>query len=339
MLCSLIYILPILIEEKESCAFEEAIVLICCIFALQGFIHFSGYLIPSFGEFILSLKPEAFRIALEDPTKNINHFRGYSLSGSVYFELPSAYGVAFILFVRLQLMEGQKYLTGYRSYIVFLLFIAGIMLSGRVGFVGIGVGAIFYFLFTKNPVAFLVRIVRNLIIFSPFLLIIWFLILSPSQRADFENNVFPYAFEFFYRFAETREIGTWSSDVTFKAFYFPLRDDTLLWGHGTDNIYGLLDTYTFTDAGYMRSLMFGGIPFLACLLIYQFLYFSKPIKVASLYQNRESRLDLYCFVFLYIYILILHIKDYALGSQHLTEVLFLYVGISYLIRYYAKLKE
>jgi hypothetical protein len=340
MLLTLVYILPILMEDvKESNAFEEALIIICYTFALQGAIHFAAYLIPPLGDFILYMKPDYFIADIENPAKNFHRFRGYALSGSVYFELPSAYGVAFILFVRLQQIKGQTYLTGYKSYIVFILFIIGIMLTGRVGFVGVGVGIGLYFLFVKDPVAILGRIFKNVLAFLPVLMIIWFFVISPSQRKSIEAEVFPYAFEFYYKFKDTGRIATGSSDTTFKAFYFSLETETLLFGHGVDDIFGLLDQYGFTDAGYMRTIMFGGIPFLICLLVYQFLYFSMPIKAALRYKEEETRKDFYCFLFLFIYILVLHLKDYALGLQHLTEVLFLYAGISYLIKYYAKLEE
>ncbi|MDR2408418.1 MAG: hypothetical protein LBE13_09960 [Bacteroidales bacterium] len=336
MLCALIYVFPILLEDdKESHAFEKALVIICYTFALQGFIHLLGYLIAPIGDWLLSIKPEDYEEGLQ--AGNINRFRGLALAGSIFFELPSAYGVAIILFTRIQLIEGQKYLTGYKSYIVLLLIVAGIMLTGRVGFVGIGASIAFYFLFVKDPIVFLGRIVKNAIIFSPLILIIWFFVLSSSQRAAFENELFPFSFEFYYRFRDTGQIATGSSDATFYAFYFPLEDETLLWGHGTDNIFALLNKYPFTDAGYMRTVMFGGIFYLICMLIYQFLYFSMPIKIASSDRGRESKMDLYCFLCLFAYILVLHIKDNALGMQHLTEVLFLYTCLSYLIRYYAKL--
>ncbi|MDR2056692.1 MAG: hypothetical protein LBP83_00105 [Dysgonamonadaceae bacterium] len=335
MLLALIYIFPILLEEiQESNAFEEAMLIVCYTFALQGGIHLAAYFIPALGDFMISIKPEGFQEGMAE--RNINRFRGFALSGSVYFELPSAYGVAFILYIRLQLIEGQKYLTGYKNYIVLLLIVSGIMLTGRVGFVGIGIGMLLYFLFVKDPIVIVGRIFKNAIAFSPFIIIGWFILLSPSQRTSIENEIFPFALEFYYRFRDTGEIGTSSSDATFKAFYFPLKDETLLWGHGTDDVYKLLDQYNFTDAGYMRTLMFGGIPYFICLFIYQFLYFSMPIKAASWLREKESKKDLYCFLFLFGYILTLHIKDTALALQHLTEVLFLYIGFSYLIKYYAK---
>jgi hypothetical protein len=134
-------------------------------------------------------------------------------------------------------------------------------------------------------------------------------------------------------------LSTGSSNVTFS-FYYPLRDETLLWGHGIEDLWAIGNLYSFTDAGYMRSIIFGGVPFLICLVTYQFLYFLLPLRVAaSRGREKENRMDVYCFLFLFAYILILHIKDNALGIQHLTEVLFLFIGFSYLVNYYAKLEE
>jgi hypothetical protein len=337
ILCTLIYVFPILMDEKKSNVYEEAMLIICYIFAIQGLIHLCAYLIPPFGDFILSLRPEEFREAMLG--RKIELFRWYALSGSIFFELPSAYGVAFILFVRLQLIEGQKYLTGYRSYIVLTLIVVGIFLTGRVGLVGIGAGIMLYFVCVKDPVTIFAHIVKNVVFFSPLLLIGWFFLLSPSQRSSIEAELFPYAFEMFYNLERTGKMSTASSDATFYAFYYPLNDDTLFWGEGTDDVYEVLDKYNFTDAGYMRSILIGGIPYLICLLIYQFLYFSMPIKMASRYREKENRDDKYCFLCLFFYILVLHVKDMALGTQYLSEVLFLYISFSYLIKYYTKLEK
>jgi hypothetical protein len=339
MLCALIYALPLFFERKTSEAYEDALLIIVCAFALQGFIHLMGYVIPPFGEFLISIKPQGFQDLLNDPKRNVDRFRGYAFSGTTFFELPSAYGAAFIVYIRLLLMKGQQYLVGYKSYIMLVLIVIGIMLTGRIGFVGIGIGLIFYFIFVPDPILILSRIFKATVVFLPVILVVYFIVLSPWQQRELQTDILPYAFEFFYNFAETGRFGTWSSDVTFKAFYYPLRDETLLLGHGTENIYSVLHMYPFTDAGYMKNLLFGGIPYLSCLIIYQFLYFSKPIFVSFQNRDSESKIDRYFFFCLFAHILAVHIKDLALGVQHLTEVLFLFVGISYMVKYYAKIEK
>lgn len=339
MLFAVIFAFPIFVEGDKSNAYEKVLTIICYTFALQGLIHLSGYLFPAWGDYLISIKPQDLQDLIYDPERNVDLFRGYALSGSIFFELPSAYGVAVIMFIRLQLIEGQEYITGYKSFIVFLLLISGIMLSGRIGFVGVGIGVVLYFFFIKDPVIALKRVIKSSLVFIPVILIIYFLILTPAQRWSFQEELFPFAFEFFYNYEETGELRTHSSDATLYSFYYPLMDETLIKGHGIDNIYQLLRMYPFTDAGYMKSLLFGGIPYLICLLIYQFLYFYQPISIASKINTKESKIDLIFFISLYVYILLLHYKDVALGMQHLTEVLFLSIGLSYLIKYYSKPEE
>ncbi|MDR0798156.1 MAG: hypothetical protein LBN18_00120 [Dysgonamonadaceae bacterium] len=338
MISALIFALPLIIEDRESEAFELACKYICYAFTVQGFIHLLGYLIPEVGDFLMSIKPEEIQAAIKDPHKNIDLFRAYALSGSIFFELPSAYGVAFIAFMRLQLMENQKYITGYMRYAVFTLIVVGIMLTGRVGFVGIGFGLLLYFLFVADPIVILARFTKRALLFIPAILAIYFFVLSPAQQHSFENQIFKFAFEAFYNYSATGHLSTSSTNTTFYAFYFPIKDDTILFGHGINGRSN--EFYTFTDAGYMRSLIFGGVFFLICQIIYQWLYFMRPVAVARANKaDKAGRIDRAFFIILFVYILVLHVKDNALGVQHLTEVLFLFLGCTYLVKHYNLLDE
>jgi hypothetical protein len=296
-----------------------------------------GYLHPPFGEFIMSLKPIEMQAAIRDPHKNIAAFRGYALTGSVFFELPCAYGVAFMAFMRLQLMEGQKYIRGHMSYLVFALIVLGVMLTGRVGFFGIALGIGLFFMYEVDPIVIISRILKRAAAFLPVLLIFYFVILSPTQRHSVENQLFRYAFEAVYKWIETGHFTTTSSNTTIEGFYFPLKDETVIFGHGFNGQNNAM--YTWTDAGYMRSLIFGGVIYLFCQIFYQLLYFIRPISIAkSRKDEQEGRIDMVFFILLFVFMLIVHIKDSALGVQHLTETIFLLLGSSYITRHYAKLE-
>jgi len=337
MLLALVYVLPLLIEGSEKTAYEEAAILLCYAFALQGAIHLTGFLVPPVGDFLFNMKPEGLKEAILDPSKNLDKFRAYALTGSIYFELPSAYGVACIMFLRIQLMKGQQYIAGYKSYVIFFLMIMGICLSGRTGFVGVVLGLVWYFFFAYNRLGAILKTGIRVLVGYVVLLCVFYLFLSPKQRASFVNDLFPFAFEMYYNYVDKGQLRTGSTDVTMKLFYYPLDDNTLLYGNGVASADHQF--YRNTDAGYMNALIFGGIPYLLVLLIYQALYFIRPVSVAYKRDTKESMIDLSCFVLLFIYMLILEYKDTALGTQHITQTIFLFLESCYLIKYYENQDE
>jgi membrane protein insertase Oxa1/YidC/SpoIIIJ len=178
---------------------------------------------------------------------------------------------------------------------------------------------------------------KRVLIFAPFLLFFYYVLLNSGQRISIENGLFRFAFEAVYNWMETGNFVTSSSNVTLQAFYFPLNDETIAFGHGIDGMSSGI--YTWTDAGYMRNLIFGGVGYLAVLIIYQALYFIQPISVAkSRKDEKEGRIDMVFFIILFLFILIVHVKDNALGLQHLTETMYVLLGSTYLTRHYAKVE-
>jgi hypothetical protein len=329
MLVATIYAIPLLIEDRESEAVQIICACVCWAFAIQGAISLVGFLIPEFGDYLISIKAPEFQAMLNDPRRNISRYRGFVLSGSLFFELPATYGLAFIMYIRLLLIQGQTHIVGHMRYIVALLMIVGIMICGRTGFVGVAVGIILYFIFVPDPVVIFNRLLKRSVIFIPILLIVYFFVLTPQQKESFEDDLFPFAFEMYYNYKETGSFSTGSTDAT-KGFYYPLRDETLMFGHGTDTKF---TSYRPIDAGYMRTLIYGGVPFLLMLICYQFLYFKIPLSLLDERGFKWKKVDFYCFWLLFLYILVLHIKDYALGTMHLAEVIFLLYGVAFIMQY------
>jgi hypothetical protein len=156
--------------------------------------------------------------------------------------------------------------------------------------------------------------------------------MKPSQQRTLQQEIFPFAFEAFYNLQEKGDFSTRSTDVT-SAFYYTLDSNTLIFGHGCEPHNA---GYPFSDAGYIRTLVYGGIPLLLILIFYQSFYFSKPIKIAKSYDTREGRVDYWTFVLLFVYILALHVKDTALATQHISETMFLALGATYIVQHYSK---
>jgi hypothetical protein len=332
MLCCLVFALPFLIEKKTA-AFEEAITIICGAFALQGLIHTLGFLITPFGNFLLSLHKEAFQRAAFDPVRNISLFRFYSLTGSPFFELPAAYGVACILFFRMQVMPDQNYLTGWKSFVALSLMILGIALSGRTGFVGLSLGLLLYVVCSWNNLPQIGWIIVKGCGGFLLLLAIFYVVLTPRQKNNFVNNVLPFSLEAYYTWKDSGRLGTVSTDALMETHYYQLDTETLLWGKGGTSDDGV--GFHHTDAGYMNNIIFGGVFYILLLALYQYLYFREPMKFSLRQNSREGNINFFCFFILFAHMFILEYKTAALGTQHITEVLLLYTGFSYLIKQYA----
>jgi hypothetical protein len=338
MLISFVFALPLFIENEENVAYEKIMALICYAFALQGLIHLTAYLYTPLGDYIYNhLKSADFRAYMENPAYGINKFRGYAFTGSIFFELPAAYGVACIAFFRLQLIEGQKYLSGLKAYVVLFLLIAGISLSGRTGFVGVFIGLIIYSWFSFNKFYKWAQNTWKIIVAVFFALGFFYLLMTPSQQKKLTDEIFPFAFEAYYNWRDKGTLSTSSSDALIHGHYFSLRDETLLLGHGTQA--GPSNSYKFTDAGYMNALVFGGFLYVLCLFIYQYLYFAYPLALTYRSKSQDDRHDFLFFIALFIYMLILEYKADSLGTQHITEVLYLALGSTFMIRHYFRLEH
>ncbi|GHU72848.1 hypothetical protein FACS189413_16510 [Bacteroidia bacterium] len=332
MLIALVYALPLLIENKRH-AFEETIVLLCYTFALQGFIHLCGYIFEPVGELIMTIHGPEFQAFINDPERNIDIFRGYALCGSIFFELPATYGLVCILFFRLQLEENQTYLTGYKSFVVILLIMTGIMLSGRTGFIGFFCGLAYYLFYLFEKKKALMNTIWKLGVVFTLLLLLFYLIFPAKIQQSLIEDVFPFAFEFYYNYEETGSLSTSSTDDLQKNHWFYIEDDILLKGEGLPSAYDS-SRHGGSDAGYVNSIVFGGILWLICLIIYQALYFISPLTVAGGVRSKSTKQDAFCFLVLFLYLFILHYKAPTIGTIHSVETVLFFMGASYLIKYY-----
>ena len=334
MICSMFFAYPILIEDKSR-AFEDAAAIICWAFAAQGVIHLTGFLYEPFGNFIYNLKPEGFREYMETPGFMIDRFRSYALCGSIFLELPSAYGAAAIMFFRLMLMEDRKQLIGWTRFFVIFFMIVGIILSGRTGFTGVGIGIGYYLIFMPKGSQVWMNILKVSMAYGVVLFAFYFL-LSEKQKNSLTNEVFPFAFEAYYNWKSTGQFRTSSSDALMHGHYYFIRTETYLTGEGVDTA---LSSYRGTDAGYINAIVFGGVFYLLALAIFQYVFFARSLGISVKYRHvREGNDDFWCFLLLFIYLFIIEYKGAALGTEHLTEVMFAFLCLSYLERYYYRLE-
>jgi len=327
MLACLLFVLPILIDKKET-AFNEAIAVICGAFALQGLIHTLGFLITPFGEFILSFSgAELGDIGGEEASRS---FRFYALTGSTFFDLPAAYGVACIMFFRLQLDPNQNYLRGWKAFVVIVLMLLGITLAGRTGFIGFALGLALYLFYNWSHFSTIWRNAVKIAGGYLLLLAVFYTVIPAQKQAYFIDNVIPFAFEAYYNWKETGRFATGSSDAL---EVFPLRPETLMWGDGKTSGES---TYHYTDTGYMNDLIYGGIFYLLALSLYQLLFFGTPMRMANMENDsKNGRINLFFFFLLFVHFFILEYKGKAIGFIHTAEVIVLYYGMAYLVEQYA----
>ncbi|MDR1122272.1 MAG: hypothetical protein LBM08_15360 [Dysgonamonadaceae bacterium] len=320
MLLVLLYAFPVLFEDVNDRHFEYAMVLVIHIFAVQGLISLSGFLFRPVGDFLSSLRPKAMVGALEEAP-----FRFYCLSGNSFFDLPAGFGLSIILYFRVLFLQGQDYFRGIWKLIVFFLLFVGCVFIGRTSFVGVALALLLVLLMSTDAVVKFKRTIRGLAAVSLFVYIFLFTIGS-GQRKYLEENVLPFAFEFLYNYDKTKRFSTASSDAL-ETMYYPLSEKTLM--QGDAKYQSKLAFYGDTDAGYMRNLLFGGIPYLLMLVVYQSLFFFTPLRLGYRRLVHEDRNDFLCLLILFVYIFILNYKGDALGRMQMYEVLSLLLGYSF----------
>jgi hypothetical protein len=335
MLSCLVFCLPVLIEGKESSSFEEAMKIVVYAFVLQGLIQFLGFTIPAVGSWLISIKEEYIQDFLLNGPFDI-YFRGYVLAGQPFFELPAGYGIAFVLLFRILLIDGQKLITGYKIYICLFLLLFGSLLTGRTAFVGLGMGALMCLFIFRKPIKTLISLLQTTILFLLFLFVVF--LFMPSQRQTaLVNHVFPFAFEMFYQYEETGRLSTHSTDIMLYDHYYEIPEDVMFRGTGrylkSDGYYG------DTDAGYMRTVLYGGVFYLLYLIFYQTLYFYEPLLISKRNKTHQSWADFVCIGTLFLYLFVLELKAEALASQNITEVILLFLGSSFMVRHYDRVEK
>lgn len=321
------FILPILLEDDKGSKFQQALILICYVFALQGLIILTGIVYPPFGEYMISMKPEEWQAILRGP--HDIYFRGYALSGSPFFELPAGFGVAYMAFFRILQDKDKAGLKTWVLYGIFFFLALGTVCTGRTAFVGLGLALLMYVILSKNWIGLLLKTLKYGSMGAILFLVIYSFLLPSNLKAIFTNDIFPFAFEFAYNYEETGELSTNSSDVMIQNHYFWLPDEAFYQGYG---IFELESGRYFmgTDAGYMRSILFGGLFFALCLLTYQSLYFFKPLSMARKQEGEEAYFDIALFLMLFIHLFFLEYKSFTIGSQQIMQVLLIFIGSSYI---------
>jgi hypothetical protein len=333
MVFAMIYVSPLLIGEHRSNVFEYIVMLICLAYALQGIIQLLGFMVPAIGDFLISISP--YKEEIIDGRLSSQAFRSYALAGYHFFGLACGFGSAFILFFKCLFSEKQTFIKGYKAYIIFTLLMVGAAFAGRTAWVGLvtALAMSVVFLFIKKPKRIFYQTMKAIVIMSVALLLIYNVFLTPAIKNQLETTIFPFAFEFFYSYEEDKEFRTSSTDVLIENFYYSLPYETVMYGKG--KFFNLDGSYFgHTDAGYMRTIMFGGILFTLSLIIYQSLYFLKPLALARKGEDHESKMDFIFFLTLFVTMFIFEYKGLIIGNNKAMDATFCLIGIAYITKYF-----
>lgn len=280
--------------------------LIFSAFILQVFIQLGSLMSNTFFSYVQFFQIRSDKIA--SVLAQFEGIRGGALSGDLFFSLGVLYGIVFIFYTKYILDKGR--ITMFDSTAL-LLFFTGITLSARVGYIGVLL-SIVYFLFHQLSIAKKIGSIVKIALIV-FLVIILSILILPSNISDrFVNEIAPFAFEFYYTYIESGDIGTSSTNALLdRMFIYPESMKTWLVG---DGMYTGLDGfyYKHTDAGYSRIIFYAGILGLSILFFYQCLFLF-PEKNQSFAKEKKGYLLTSSIILLYI--LTVNIKGLALGSS------------------------
>ncbi|MEB0084359.1 hypothetical protein QN379_20325, partial [Glaciimonas sp. Gout2] len=202
------------------------------IFTFNALICFVAGSFPSFLNYIYIFK-------LGDPEPGFIPYRNAFLAGSGYYGIGAPYAIVF-LFSVIYIISSNRY--AWTNYIRMMLIAVAGVLAARTVFVGIIFGAL-YALYKKPKVL----LIGTLLIGIGF-----FVLLSFGQTSQFSDWIF----EIFITDSAS-VTGSKSTDDLVSMYFIP-NLSTIFFGDGK---YIAGDNYYMnTDGGYMRHLLFGGIP-------------------------------------------------------------------------------
>lgn len=276
-------------------------------FVMQTIIEWLALVSPTVKAFIYMTKDEnTIRIA-----DQYGGIRGLSLAGSSFFGLAIAFGLAFILY-----WTSSNTLLNKHPIFKFLLFcfiVSGTFFAGRVGLIGIVI-LIIYAIYEVVVMGKPINIQKLVKISVVLIALIITVILVAKFTKNSDNPIFiklgylsDYVFEAFKSLFNGNGFSTTSTSELFGEMYFSLPLETLVLGDGyyTDPITG--GYYKNTDSGYMRTLLYGGLPFMVLLIIFQ-------KKIFDLSGNKKNKIIHVIWLFLFI----TQIKGEVIGLSLIT---------------------
>jgi hypothetical protein len=248
--------------------------------------------------------------------------RGLALSGGTGWSLGLSYGLPFIFYTKVYLLSQKK--INIFIIIVGILLVAGIFFSGRSAYFGIIVSVIYFISYRKMKFHEKFKIIISFIIFLLMGVLLFWGLFSNIVTLLIEK-VFPWAFEFFYKQAESGNLETGSTNVLLEMWKASklITPGIFIFGEGyfTDPITGKY--FHGTDVGYLRNVFYWGIIGTFVVYCYQIFVFG------HIFVSREKEKMRFVFWILF-YLFVLELKAMTVGFNHFgMSICVLYALLSY----------
>lgn len=283
------------------------------IFVVQTFIELIASSVKPIGNFIRFFNHY-------DPSIVVglgSRVRGYALSAATTYHLSLIYGVAFIIYIK-TILEVNK--ITYKKIIQGCLIVVGVFFAGRTGFVGMGLGGLYYLITFQTTLRKKLTAIRKLIIVI-FCTISIVLAWAPENlRMLLVDNLIPYAFEFLYNRNDSGKMQTASTNELKEMWNKDFDDYEIVLGSG--KYVDERGYYMKVDPGFLRHLLYGGIAFYFLLWCYH-LFLNFPLK----YYKRK---DYFIFFIIFIYFCVMDFKGVTIAVNKFAFVTSLLFGYSYL---------
>lgn len=281
-------------------------------FLLQSVIQLIAMSIPSFAQFILH-----FSRAHDLQNAYGGGVRGLALSSGVGWSLALAYGLIYIVFVKRNLLCG----VNIKNIAMGMLLLMGTFFAGRTGFVGAGLGGLFFLISNQQSfmakLRFIVKVLLGIVLFC-----LGFYFLFPAMTEHLVDKVFPFAFEPFYKMYYNDTFSTSSTDTLGEMWEVTPTINEMLFGTGyfTDPVTEAY--YKHVDVGILRNLFYWGIGGYTLLIIYQLVLIA-PIRYVNNYGASHFNMLFYKFLII-AYLFLLECKAMTVGFNKMTfSVIFL----------------
>lgn len=200
---------------------------------------------------------KVFRSDLVSDSVGANPYRNSFISGSGYFSIGTAYGLAALL-VAYKIVKCSP--VGFFSACAFALICAAGFVAARTAFFAIACAALFIFINRSFYLVYLGVVA---------LFIVSLLLLLPPME--------PYILwmgSFFTEFASSD-----SASYLLSQMYFWPGLEIVLGGAGVVND----GSFVYTDSGYMQDILFGGVGFLLVKLSFVLVFFVSFCRISVLY--------------------------------------------------------
>ncbi|UFK94536.1 hypothetical protein [Providencia rettgeri] len=252
-------------------------------------------------------------------------FRGLGLAASLTYDLAVFLSISLII---LSYLFITSYINLKKMMVIWIIIFLAICITGRTGLFGACLSILFLLISNFSSKRHHKRMFFLITsTFLVFLFLFSFINIFFPEYFHLLDSIFKkYTFEFIFNYSQTGRIETESSNIL-KNMYFPIESHTFFWGDG----YWLDPTgdgyYMHTDAGYMRTILYGGFLNLTCIIL---IYFTGFWGIYKTYKDKTFRTMILLIAIVYFSS---EIKgDFFLGSSINIKLFFILLSYFFLLK-------